>query len=243
MGKNGRILPKSGFIFYDSRMRAVKLITGGFLILTAFSAPARAEIPAYSQFTDEVTQGVTAYYARLCDEALAYLMLPADHGNATAQNYLGKLYEEGCGVPQDGEKAVYWYTKSADQNNPGSWLSLANIYRQGNGVAKDPMEAVRWLRKGVDDGDLEAMVQLGMMFQNGEGVYQDYEAALRLYQQAVDVGYPPAMRQLATMHEQGLGMPQNTQEASRLRQVAGPDPNDLAAVAALEGACTVPVTE
>jgi TPR repeat protein len=39
----------------------------------------------------------------------------ADQGNATAQNNLGVLYQNGQGVEQSEEMAAKWYQKAADQ--------------------------------------------------------------------------------------------------------------------------------
>jgi len=43
------------------------------------------------------------------------LLKAAEYGNATAQKNLGLCYYDGEGVPQDYEKAVYWFAKAENQ--------------------------------------------------------------------------------------------------------------------------------
>ncbi len=43
----------------------------------------------------------------------------AKQGNASAQFFLGLMYGEGLGVPQDYAKAVGWLRKAAEQGYPG----------------------------------------------------------------------------------------------------------------------------
>jgi TPR repeat protein len=46
---------------------------------------------------------------------MKWYRLAADQGNADAQFYLGLLYDNGKGVPQDYAEAVKWLRKAADQ--------------------------------------------------------------------------------------------------------------------------------
>ena len=49
--------------------------------------------------------------------AVRLLKQLADQGHASAQLYLGRMYEFGWGVPQDAAEAAKWYRKAADQNS------------------------------------------------------------------------------------------------------------------------------
>jgi len=64
--------------------------------------------------------------------------------NAKAQSFLGMLYFEGWGVPQDYKEAFNWFRRAADQGDykGQSWLSL--MYRDGNGVPQDKVRAYLW---------------------------------------------------------------------------------------------------
>jgi len=65
------------------------------------------------------------------------LMRPlADAGNTRAQTYLGVLYDNGQGVPQDDAQAVVWYRKAADQGDARAQTNLGAAYETGRGVAR-----------------------------------------------------------------------------------------------------------
>jgi TPR repeat protein len=68
-----------------------------------------------------LTQGVRAGSS---DEEIADLMSKAEQGDAIAQHNLGFMYFEGKGIPQDFDKAAYWFTKAAEQ---GSWVAQYNL--------------------------------------------------------------------------------------------------------------------
>lgn len=60
--------------------------------------------------------------------ATYWFRLAATQGNAYGQNYLGYLYENGLGVPQNVSQAIEWYRKAAAQGEP---TSQANLKRLG----------------------------------------------------------------------------------------------------------------
>ena len=81
-------------------------------------------------------------------------LLPlAEKGDASAQNNLGIMYEEGQGVAQNYAEAVRWYRKAADQGHPLGQNSLGFMYEKGFGVAQNYSEAMRWYRKAADQGE------------------------------------------------------------------------------------------
>ncbi len=74
------------------------------------------------------------------------LTAKAEKGDAYAQFELGKLYQEGDGVPQDDAQAEKWLTKSAEQNDVDAQFYLGLVYRlRGvNHVAKYNIIAYMW---------------------------------------------------------------------------------------------------
>jgi uncharacterized protein len=67
----------------------------------------------------------------------------AAQGNANAQHWLGLMYSEGWGAPQDDEETFKWFHRAADQNNVyGSWLG--GMYEAGAGVPQDNVRAYLW---------------------------------------------------------------------------------------------------
>jgi len=67
----------------------------------------------------------------------------AEQGNPLAQFFIGMLYTEGKGVPQDYAKAVHWYTKTAKQGNVKAQTALGEIYYMSKGVPEDYAKAAK----------------------------------------------------------------------------------------------------
>ena len=77
------------------------------------------------------------------EEMYEYELQAAEAGNGKAQNALGHRYFYGQGVPQDYEKAGYWYQKSAEQGCEAGILHWAEYCR----MKKNNKEAAQWYRK------------------------------------------------------------------------------------------------
>ena len=59
----------------------------------------------------------------------------------------------GCGVKQDGLKALAWYTKAADQGNNTVQVLIGLIYEYGKaGIPKDNAKVIEWYTKGAEQG-------------------------------------------------------------------------------------------
>lgn len=73
------------------------------------------------------------------------LKVKAEHGDASAQAFLGEIYHRGWtagGINKDAVEAVEWFKRAASQGkNP--W-DLAWAYMTGEGVSKDYSEAYFW---------------------------------------------------------------------------------------------------
>jgi TPR repeat protein len=76
--------------------------------------------------------------------ALRLLRPPANQGDASAQFYLGAMYDTGQGVPQNYAGAVKWYRKAAEQGNALAQLNLAIMYYSGRGAPQDYVRAYKW---------------------------------------------------------------------------------------------------
>ena len=75
---------------------------------------------------------------------------------AQEQCYLGSLYEEGAGVPQDNAEAAKWYRKAAEQGETSAQYNLGAMYTEGQGVPQNFAEAAKWYRKAAEQGDADA---------------------------------------------------------------------------------------
>ena len=117
------------------RLAAVVLFV---LAATAWDAGGGAEAATFRQ-------GLAAY-AKEDFAGAARVFIPlARGGDASAQAYLGYMFESGRGVPQDFTEAAYWYRRSAEQGNDSAQYQLGLLYDKGFGVRQDLVEASKWL--------------------------------------------------------------------------------------------------
>jgi TPR repeat protein len=115
-------------------------------------------------------KGLSAYNSGDYTTALREWKPLANQGNATAQNNLAAMYDNGQGVPQDYTTAVKWYTLAAKQGNADAQYNLGAMYSTGQGVGQDYRAAVKWYTFSAKQGDAGAQTNLGGLYANGRGV-------------------------------------------------------------------------
>ena len=136
--------------------------------------------------------------------------------DGVAQYDLGVCYStlSSCGVAQDYEKAVYWWTKAAEQGIAQAQHRLGLSYANGNGVAQDWEKAIYWYTKVTEQNlgparldvssrarsDLAwAQYNLGLSYANGDGVAQDFEKAIYWWTKAAEQGSRAAQTALNSL--------------------------------------------
>jgi TPR repeat protein len=152
-----------------------------------FAAVVLALCVCKSAVAEPLDDGLAA--ARKSDFATALRLLRplTEQGNASAQYYLGVMYDKGNGVSRDYAEAVKWYGKAAEQGYAKAQADLEAVHK---GVTKayvnlgwmydsrqDYAEAVTWFRKAADQGDALGQINFGFMYAQGRGVTQDYVLA------------------------------------------------------------------
>jgi TPR repeat protein len=116
-----------------SRLSALVAVMA-LLMATTGSAPAQS-----------LSQGVSALDRQDYPRASRIFIPLAEHGNPSAQAYLGFLFETGRGVPQNYTEAAMWYRRAAEQGDSVAQYSLGLLYDRGQGVPRDIVEAGKWL--------------------------------------------------------------------------------------------------
>ena len=137
----------------------------------------------------------------------------AEEGDARAQYYLGVMYANGEGVPENDRQAAYWFRKSARQGNSQSQYHLGILYANGDGVPEDDPQAVYWFRKSAKQGDARAQFNLGVIYEFGEGVPEDDRQAVNWYRQAAEQGHARAQFGLGRMYADGAGVNRDNVQA------------------------------
>ncbi|MFB9265919.1 tetratricopeptide repeat protein [Bradyrhizobium erythrophlei] len=90
-------------------------------------------------------QGIAAFNRQDYQRASSIFIPLAEHGDPSAQAYLGFLFETGRGVPQNYSEAAMWYRRAAEQGDSLAQYSLGLLYDRGQGVPRDIVEAGKWL--------------------------------------------------------------------------------------------------
>ncbi|MFT4613227.1 MAG: hypothetical protein ACI9NT_000365 [Bacteroidia bacterium] len=91
----------------------------------------------------EIRGGEYTLYDRANSEnALALWREAADQGDATAQVYVGEIYEKGWVGKPDYATAAKWYRKAADQGDRRGQRRLAYFYENGLGVTENREQAL-----------------------------------------------------------------------------------------------------
>ena len=76
--------------------------------------------------------------------ALRLFRARAEHGDATAQTALGRMYELGVGTSADSAEAAKWFHQAAKQGDADAQNKLGDMYRNGEGVPQDSVQAYMW---------------------------------------------------------------------------------------------------
>ena len=169
---------------------------------------------------DALGKGKAAFDRKDYVEAMRWDRQAADQGNATAQTYVGYLYEKGLGVPQDLAEARSWYRRAADQGHAPAQRNIGNLYEQGSGGTRDYAEAMRWFRLAADQGNAGAQTNIGYLFEKGLGAAQDYAEAMRWYRKAAEQGEAIAQNNIGVFYDKGYGVAQDYGEAMRWYRMA-----------------------
>ena len=163
-----------------------------------------------------VAQDLMGWLARQAKDytsAKQWLEQAAAQDYAPAMMAMGKLYEDGAGVPQDFAEAKRWYEKGAKQKkwNASSMLMLGLLYSKGDGVEKDEKQAMEWLEKAcsLDTAGSEfACYKISANYSYGEsGLPQDHQKAFAYAMKAAKKGYQGSALDLRLLKKSGFTFP------------------------------------
>lgn len=149
------------------------------------------------QEVSEIIEGMEAFEEKDYESALVTFRPAAERGNRQAQFYLGKMYEEGKGVPKNIATAVQWYQKSATQGRDAAQYHLGELYAQGLGVAKDTRQAEKWLLRAANQGSLYTAYGLAEIYAQGKLLPQNYRKAEKWLDRYGELGGPEVWYRVA----------------------------------------------
>lgn len=132
--------------------------------------------------------GITQNY----QEALKWYRKAANQGIAGAQANLGRMYDDGKGVPKNYQEAVKWYKMASDNGDAVGQNNLGVMYASGTGVSLNNTEAAMWYRKSAEQGYAGGQLNLGCFYMYGTGVPRNYVEAYSWISLAAGQGFPQA---------------------------------------------------
>lgn len=109
-------------------------------------------------------------------------------GNCLAAEYLGTIFAEGLGTPQNDEAAHFWFEAASGKYSPYSDYSLGMMYEHGKGVPADIAKALIHYRASAQRNFGLAQYRLGLAYLRGDGVPADRIEALKWF--ALAIGQP-----------------------------------------------------
>lgn len=148
------------------------------------------------------TDGSETYETYSQEDVKHLLALASEHRNGkplhgVVLNDIGTIYQEGIGVPANGEEAIHWFTEAY---RSGDWLyaptNLGDLYRKGCGTVKpDLRKAFEAYRLSTDP---YAHYRLGQAYEEGWIASPDPTLALKWYRQAAEEGHHLAIKRMKT---------------------------------------------
>jgi hypothetical protein len=106
-----------------------------------------APLPALA--ADRLRLGMSAAAAHNYVRAAEIFLPLAVAGDPRAQSFLGFMYANGQGVPQNYMVAAGWYRCASDQGFANAQFMLGLLYDRGQGVPQDYVMAYVWLNLAV----------------------------------------------------------------------------------------------
>jgi TPR repeat protein len=110
-------------------------------------------------------------------KAISEFLPLARSGNATAQHYMGRMFHEGKGLPEDNAAAFHWVRRSAERGHGDGEALLGLLYARGQGAPRDDDEAARWFLRAAARGNPSGQCNLGLCYLRGTGVPRDHMKA------------------------------------------------------------------
>ncbi len=160
-------------------------------------------------------------------DGVALMRQAANRGLPIAQYRLGKLYEEGTGVPKDMNESRRWTERAANGGNRRAMHNLAMMYAEGNSVPQSYETAAKWFQEAARMGLTNSQYNLAFLYEQGLGVPESLAQAYAWYSIAAKAGDKGAKERADEIGATLSSSAKN--EASTIIASFRPRPLDLAA--------------
>lgn len=111
-----------------------------------------------------------------------------DWSQSEKEHHMGFIYFfTNMGVPQDCDKAKYWFEKAAKKGNAKSLDGLGGLYFTGCNIDKDYEKAKKYYLLAEEKGSRNAKANLGDLYrEGGYGLDKDLDKAMYWYELAIE---------------------------------------------------------
>jgi hypothetical protein len=90
-------------------------------------------------------------------------------GDSNGMTYLGWMYSQGHGVPQDSNEAIRWLRLGAEAGSARAMEMLGVHLLTAKGGLSDAATGERWVRRAADAGDRRAMASVAAVLMSRNG--------------------------------------------------------------------------
>ena len=119
---NKAVVPRPQFCLHRSAIGRTLMALAAVVLLLSAAGFAQAQ---------SLGQGVAAFKRQDYVAASRSFIPLAERGDASAQSYLGFMFETGRGVPQNYTEAAMWYRRAAEQGDSLCAIFARPALRQG----------------------------------------------------------------------------------------------------------------
>lgn len=145
--------------------------------------------------------------------ALELAQKAAEAGDPSAHTLVGRIHQEGLGVPPDPVLAAKWYRRGAELGDREAMFSFGVILADGLGVKKDRAGAAQMFEAAAQRGHAIANYNLALLFLHGDGKPENPFRALAHMRYAAENNIVVAQYDLGTLYATGTGLPDNRADA------------------------------
>ncbi|MBN2300396.1 MAG: sel1 repeat family protein, partial [Acholeplasmataceae bacterium] len=151
-------------------------------------------------------------------KAFEWFMVAAKQHHTEAEYYVGLYYQNGKGIPQNIDQAIYWYEKAALKKNRNALYHLAMILIKQED--KDFKVIARLLEQAAAQDHPHAQYNLAVMYQKGDGVVQDLKRSFFWYEKAANANLAIAQYNLGMIYFEGAIVEKDERKAKELWEKA-----------------------
>ncbi len=146
--------------------------------------------------------------------ALTLAKASAENGEPQGATLMGRIYQEGLGVPRDDVQAAQWYRKGVELGDLNAMFAFGVMLAEGGAIKKDIAGAAKMFEQAAMKGHVTANYNLGLLFLSGDGKPENPRRASAHLRYAAEHGLPNAQYDLATLYSTGNGVDADAVEAA-----------------------------